>query len=400
MVTPSTPSLDRSVKYPDTMLDQPTPVRPPKQEQQPASEDIVEVAEGILRLQLPIDMPGLGHVNTYALEDADGFTLVDPGLPGKANWDALLDRMKRAGIPLARVHGVVVTHSHPDHFGGAGLLAEEAGAAIIASDRFRTMWDPSETWQDEELDSRSPEDPPLDPAQHVERIVRVMSGETHDEDGRPLPPSPFGGPTPWGGARPSIPPERRAEMRANLTEYLRWFRMPRPSVRLADDEVLKLAGREWFAVFTPGHTDDHLCLWDPTEGILLAGDHVLPTITPHISGLGEGDTLAAYLDSLDKVAALPGIRLALPAHGGPVTDVPKRVTEIRAHHGERLDQLVEISDRLGWASVEDLSHEMFRPRSWGSMAESEAYAHIEHLRLQGRAERRDGTAGVPEYRVG
>ena len=34
-----------------------------------------------------------------------------------------------------------------------------------------------------------------------------------------------------------------------------------------------LAGREWQAVHTPGHTLDHLCLWDAEHGVLLSGDH-------------------------------------------------------------------------------------------------------------------------------
>src|SRR5580704_12525014 len=112
----------------------PTASRMKKQEQEDASPEIVEVVPGVLRLQLPIDFTGLGHVNTYALEDERGFALVDPGLPGQASWTALQERMERAGIPLRRVHTVVITHSHPDHFGGAGLLAQESGAEIVASD--------------------------------------------------------------------------------------------------------------------------------------------------------------------------------------------------------------------------------------------------------------------------
>ena len=116
-----------------------------RQEQEPASAEVVEVASGILRLQLPIEFTGLGHVNTYALEDADGFTVIDPGLPGKANWDHLQERFDAAGIPVRRVHTVLITHSHPDHFGGAGLLAEESGARVVAGSAFRTWWDPDES---------------------------------------------------------------------------------------------------------------------------------------------------------------------------------------------------------------------------------------------------------------
>ena len=43
--------------------------RPLKQEQLPASDEILEIAPGVLRAQLPISIPGLGHVNMYILED-------------------------------------------------------------------------------------------------------------------------------------------------------------------------------------------------------------------------------------------------------------------------------------------------------------------------------------------
>src|SRR5262245_38276096 len=110
-----------------------------RQEQEPASDEITEVGPNILRMQLPISMPGLGHVNCYALEDAKGFVLVDPGLPGPASWDTLTAALGRAGIPRHRVHGIVITHSHPDHFGGAPRLVAETGADIITHRSFR-LW--------------------------------------------------------------------------------------------------------------------------------------------------------------------------------------------------------------------------------------------------------------------
>jgi glyoxylase-like metal-dependent hydrolase (beta-lactamase superfamily II) len=372
----------------------------PKQEQEPASDEIVEVAPGVLRLQLPVNFPGLGHVNTYALEDGEGVALVDPGLPGEASWLALQERLADAGIPLARVHTVIVTHSHPDHFGGAGLLAEETGARLVASTWFRTLWDPD----DGEVLADGGED--------AEDVAGGAPGagprlDGHDgaqgarvDDGSPgatrLDPdtfrAAFGRPTPWGGRTDDIPAERRADFERDRAEMLRWFRLPRPTHRLDDADRIVLARRDWVALFTPGHTNDHLCLFDPEGGVLLAGDHVLPTITPHISGMVEGDSLDRYMSSLDRVAALEGVTVALPAHGHPFHDLPGRVTEIKRHHEERLDRLRAISAELGWASVTDVSHQLFAPRSWGSMAESETYAHLEHLRHRGQAEvdERDG----------
>src|SRR5262245_20452495 len=109
--------------------------RPRRQEQEPAAREVTEVAPGVLRAQLPIDMPGLGHVNCYVLEDARGFAIVDPGLPGRRPFRALVERLASAGIPLQRVHTVVVTHSHPDHFGGAAWVRQETGAAIVTHRR-------------------------------------------------------------------------------------------------------------------------------------------------------------------------------------------------------------------------------------------------------------------------
>src|SRR5207237_2540869 len=99
------------------------PPKPKKQEQEPASEEIVEVAPGILRMQLPIWMPGLGHVNTYGLMDERRLAVVDPGLPGPQSWKALKTRLKAAGFKLRDLHTVVVTPSPPDHLGGPGRVA-------------------------------------------------------------------------------------------------------------------------------------------------------------------------------------------------------------------------------------------------------------------------------------
>ena len=59
-----------------------------------------------------------------------------------------------------------------------------------------------------------------------------------------------------------------------------------------------------------------------------------------------------------------------------------------------------ISRRIGPASVQAFSHELFHPRSWGSMAESETYAHLEHLRIAGQAERHMGDTGKLVYVTG
>lgn len=347
-----------------------TSARPTRQEQEPASKEVTEVAPDILRMQLPISLPGLGHVNTYALCDDRGVAVVDPGLPGKASWDALVDRLGKAGYGVKDVHTVIVTHSHPDHFGGAGVLRHRAGAEVVTHTRFRTWLDPSE-----EGDAGPDE---------LDETARDGTSGDDGAAGRAGQTRPWRVEQPWGGGTFKPPLKRRLGFGAMRLVGRRWMKAPEPSRRVEHDDVVTFARREWVAVHTPGHTDDHLCLYSPSDGIVLSGDHVLPTITPHISGLIAGhDPLSMFFESLDHVAALPDTSLALPAHGHPFTDVAGRCQEIRVHHEERLDKLRDAAAAEGEASVVDLSHHLFKPRSWGRMAESETYAHLEHLRHAG-----------------
>ncbi|MFQ5698810.1 MAG: MBL fold metallo-hydrolase [Myxococcota bacterium] len=363
---------------------------PHRQEQEPASDEVTEVSPGILRMQLPIRMPGLGHVNMYALLDREGATVVDPGLPGAATWRAIQQHLKRAGLRIRDVHTVFVTHSHPDHFGGAVRLAREAGARVVAHHGFafgpaQAAEPPSEVSVDDlgrdapsvSAGSASPES---DRGPEGESRARPSGTATGSS------PMPWGGPTPWGGASPRPPLLRR--VRWSFMRLLeRGSFVPQVSDPVQHGDVLALGGREWFVVHTPGHTDDHVCLHDPDAGVFLAGDHVLPTITPHISGLTRNrDPLRAFFYSLDRVAEIRGVDLVLPAHGHPFKDLPGRAQAIKRHHDERLRRVREISREIGPATVAAFSRRLFKPRSWGSMAESETYAHLEHLRLGGLAE--------------
>lgn len=361
-----------------------------KQEQLPACEEATEVAPGVVRVQLPIALPGLGHVNCYVIEDPDGLTLVDPGLPGPESAAELDRRLRGAGFPPERVHTVVVTHSHPDHFGGAGRLAAEHRCGVAAHERFATPFERPDAVPHGDLDELVDVTEP-DP-RRATTLREVLFGHG---DLPEIPPRT----TPWGGEgyRPSA--EELAHMRS-------WDRLSKeglltltPTDRWHDGQHVRVGRGEWTVLHTPGHTDDHICLLDEEHGTLLSGDHVLPTITPHISGMVPGaDTLAQFFDALARIAAVPGVRTVLPAHGLPFDDVATRVDEIVAHHRHRLDLLADISAELDGGRVVDHSRRLFRERSWGPMAESETYAHLEHLRLLGRLAAERGDDGQLRYR--
>jgi glyoxylase-like metal-dependent hydrolase (beta-lactamase superfamily II) len=339
-----------------------------KQEQQPARTEVDEVAPSVLRMQLPIAIPGLRHVNMYCLRDARGVTVIDPGLPDDASWAAVQERLKQADLEVRHVHTVIVTHSHPDHFGGAARLHAASGARVVAHEAFSVFGEKAQLAHTPHLEV-SVEDlglHPVLPTEHAAIPSRMY--------------------IPWGGDQPTIEDRDRKHWERIKASSATGLLPPLTHV-VRHDDVIKLADRSFRVVHSPGHTSDHICLLDLETGTLFSGDHVLPTITPHISGLNKlSDPLQAFFDSLDRMLELPGVSKCLPAHGDVFPDLSGRVEAIKRHHRERLNQLVDIAHGFGKAAtVRDYSQALFPERAWGIMAESETYAHLQHLHVQGRA---------------
>ncbi len=109
---------------------------------------------------------------------------------------------------------------------------------------------------------------------------------------------------------------------------------------LDDGEVVRVGGLVLRVVATPGHTADSISFALPADHALLTGDTVLgrgTTVVAHPDG-----ELAAYLDSLERIAALTGdgaVTAILPGHGPVVPDAGAMVAYYRHHRAERLEQV-------------------------------------------------------------
>jgi glyoxylase-like metal-dependent hydrolase (beta-lactamase superfamily II) len=296
----------------------------------------------------------------YLFETHRGPVLVDAGWDDDTSWQRLTDGVQQAGYEVADVFGVLVTHMHPDHHGLSGRVREASGAWVAMH----------------ELD-----------AALVTRVAHT-GADFKDELGQVLLEA---------GASEA---ELNAPAAANGDKRRARSAPVAPDRLLDDGDRADVPGWDVQAVWTPGHSPGHLCFRVPSHGLLLAGDHVLPTITPHIGGATTGDPLEDFFASLEAIARTPDVSTVLPAHGHPFEDLPGRVKSIHEHHMERLEKLREVGAELdGWTTVVEYSHHLFRERSWGHMAESETWAHLEHLALTGRAESRFNEEGMLEYLV-
>ena len=270
-----------------------------------ASPEIVEVVPGILRLQLPIDSPAWAtstHTPSRTTRASRWSIRVSP----VRSRGSALGRMDQASIPLA-----TRPHRRGDPFAPGslrrrGVVGPGERGDIVASNSFRTFFDPEDI-DDRELEAADDIDPAENPIPNL-RLERAAPGV-----GRTVGP----------------PPEARERMLSHQEQFFRWFRPPRPSRHVADSDHITLGGRDWVGLFTPGHTNDHLCLYDEETGVLLSGDQVLPTITPHISGLFPAIRSWNYLESLDRLSDSPprDDRAASPWPAVPRPARPRRRDE-------------------------------------------------------------------------
>ena len=329
----------------------------------PAPGEASEIAPGVLwaALPLPRAMRGLGAVNVYALEDDRGWTLVDAGLDwaeGRAALEAL-----RAG-PLAGrpVSRVILTHHHPDHVGLAGWLAGH-GAEVWAS---RTAWLYARMLT---LDARERPAP--------EQVAfRRRAGVTGDALAAYAATRPFN----FADAVTPLPPAVHA---------------------LAEGDTLTIGGRTWHVRLGEGHAPAQLTLWSD-DGLLIAGDQVLPGISPNIGVWPtepEADPLTGFVDTCRRFAALGEDPLVLPGHRLPFCGLGARLAQLVDNHESALAR-IEAALAHAPARAVDLFDTLYRreiAEGEFGLALAEAVAHLNHLHRAGRVGRREDAAGALLY---
>jgi glyoxylase-like metal-dependent hydrolase (beta-lactamase superfamily II) len=104
-------------------------------------------------------------------------------------------------------------------------------------------------------------------------------------------------------------------------------------IPLADDQRIRAGDATLTVVHTPGHALDHVCLWNASTRSLYAGDLVVHGTTVMIPA-GRGGGLRAYLDSLERVAALAP-SLIFPGHGPVILEPLQLIAEYLEHRRQR-----------------------------------------------------------------
>lgn len=324
---------------------------------------MLEVAPGLHWVRMPIPIPGLDFINLWAIEDGEGWTLVDTGLRSRAiqeHWETIF-ATRFAGRPVTRI---ICTHFHPDHLGQAGWLCGRWQAPL---------WMTLGEWS-------------------FGRMLALDAEETVPEE--------------------VVDFYRRHGIAADLLEKFRarGFNnfakgvtgIPRAFRRISDGERIEIGGRVFRVIVARGHAPEHACLHCEELGVLISGDQILPRITPHIGvypGEPEANPLAQYLESLPLFDGLPEDTLVLPSHGDPFHGLHARLAQLAHHHDHRLLALVAACGE--GLTARELLPALFRRELDDRsifMALGEALAHLHLLLSTSRVGRETGTDGLIRFR--
>ena len=311
---------------------------------------------GIYQLRLPVP-PGstVKYVNVYLVQGDNECLLMDTGWNTEEAFKALKRQLAEIGVSFRDITQLVVTHIHPDHYGLAGRLKQLSRAQIALHHLEGKL-----------IGSRYI---------NMERLLQQIKDWLHGN----------------GVASKELP-----ELQTASLGMERYVAPTSPDVTLRGGETVTIGSFNFRVIWTPGHSPGHISFYEPTQKILVSGDHILPTITPNI-GLhpqSSRNPLADYIDSLNRLKQL-NVALILPGHENSFTGMEQRIERLIQHHQQRNSEIMEIlaansqtayqiSTGITWMSdIDGIGWQKLSPRN-KRLALLETIAHLESMRVDGK----------------
>ena len=255
---------------------------------------IEEILPNLYRLEIPLPRNPLRQLNSYFIRGPQRSLLVDTGMNREECRTAMDASLRELGVEMSETD-IFLTHMHSDH---SGLVSNIATATTRV-------------------------------------YCSQLDGDRLNSDGR------------WenmlGFARLNGFPQRELEQVVDNHPGHRYGVGGLSHFHaLKEGDTLSVGDFLFACVETPGHTLGHLCLYERSRRLLIAGDHILGSITPNISLWDlKANPLKQYLESLDKISAFE-VDVVLPGHRSVITNCRERILELKHHHGLRGDEFLSI----------------------------------------------------------
>ena len=292
----------------------------------------------IERLSIPTPFM-VGRVNCYLIDD-DPLTLVDCGPNSGKALDELEQQLAGLNRRIEDLQRIVITHQHLDHLGLVAILARRSGADVCA------------------LDLLAP-------------VVEDFAGhaESDDQMAEAL------------MLRHGIPPDVVTALRAVSRMARGWGGSAPVTTRLTDGGKLEFAGRAFDVLHRPGHSPSDTVFFDPADGTLVAGDHLIrhissnPLISKPLDGTDTGErprALLTYMASMRATRDMPVARV-LPGHGDEFSGHAELIEERFSMHERRARKI------RGLLQDRPLTAHEVAQALWGNVAVTQAFLTLSEV---------------------
>lgn len=315
-----------------------------------------EVAQGIFRITEKGAFGAIKPpVNIYIIAGPDGLIFdAGYGTAGDVRYFVsefcrLKQDMRSRGIEF-NVRRILPSHAHPDHFSGLAKLRKELGLSIVLTRSMAHIISSRQAYRSSYNVSGSV------PVEVKNAYLKKIKAQT------------FG------------------RMMSFIYEKVFGTKfIPDPDVLIDDNTSIDINGEKWQIIHSPGHSTDHISLYNKNTGILFAGDNILRSITTWL-GPPKSD-LMSYIRSLENLLDLPKLTLILSAHGSTITNPKDRIQELIQWRNERTSHVMALIRASGNSGItlRKMLDSLYEKESWlkHRMAEGWVIVTLEYLERQG-----------------
>ena len=309
---------------------------------------IEELLPDLYRVEIPLPKSPLKALNSYVIKGRERFLVIDTGMNREECKHPMLSALQKLGVDLNKTD-FFITHLHADHSGLMGDLATETSKVYFnkLEASFINLQPTVDFWK--------------------KLFAFYHSNGFSENETNAL----------WDG-HPGYRYSSKRQIDFTTVE---------------EGDEIEVGNYLFRCIETPGHSPGHMCLYEASKKVLVAGDHILFDITPNITHWVQlKDSLKNYLASLEKVYSFD-VNLVLPGHRRLWNDHRKRIEELQEHHRHRLDEAllaVKNGEKMAWDVAPHITWDI-DCKSWQEFPSVQKYfaigetiAHLEYLETEGK----------------
>jgi len=249
-------------------------------------------------------------VNIYVLAGSDGI-IFDAGYGQKRSVKKLIKEIKEiekqyeAQNKPFKITRVLVSHSHIDHFPGLTLLRKYLGLKIVLTRKT---------------------------AEIIKNRITFFQN-THSTNRQLLK-------VKYSKIRKNLLEAKTLLIHLTHKLFFGLKFLDNPDEIIDEPSEILINGEIWRIFSSPGHSSDHISIYNEEKGVLFAGDNIFRV---KMTWLGPPDSnLKDYIKSLEYMLNLPNIKIILSSHGSPIENPEKRIRATLDHRRRRTAQVRKI----------------------------------------------------------